>query len=107
MLKNRTTNEKRMFFILFWIVTGFLYYHVRIQGGVLPNLLNKLVYPDATAETIAVDNVIYPYREEQNDLQEKLDDEIQHVADDEQILLAAQATGNNEIRLRKLTAPNL
>lgn len=103
MLKNRTTNEKRMFFLLFWIVAGFLYYHIRIQGGFLPDLLNNLVYPDATVETISVDNVIYPYREEQNDLQDKLDAEIQHVADDEQIILAAQATGNNEIRLRKLT----
>jgi len=104
MLKNRTTNEKRIFFLLFWVVAGFLYYHIRIQGGFIPDILNNLIYPNATVETIAVDNVVYPYFEEQNDLQEQLDAEIQHIADDEQIILAAQATGNNELKLSKLTA---
>lgn len=104
MLKNRTTNEKRVFFLFFWVVAGFLYYHIRIQGGFMPDLLNNLFYPDATAETIDEDNVIYPYFEEQNNLQQKRDTEKQHVADDEQIILAAQATGNNEIKLTKLTA---
>ena len=43
MLSNKTKGEKRKMFLLLWIILGFAYYHVRFTGGIVVDLINKVV----------------------------------------------------------------
>jgi hypothetical protein len=106
MLASRTAGEKRLIFMFVWVMVGVLYFHVRITGGFLPDLINKLVYPDATAETRKVDHVVMPYREARLALDQELDQLLAETASDQSIVTEMAATGNDAAKLMEIQAEN-
>ena len=106
MLANRTAGEKRMIFIFFWVLVGVLYFHIRITGGLIPNLVNRIVYPDATPETRKEDRVIMPYQEARLALDQELEQLQSEIKADQSIVTEMAATGNNAQKLVALEAEN-
>ena len=106
MLANRTAGEKRMIFMFVWVIVGVLYFHVRITGGFLPDLINKLAYPDATPETRKVDHVIMPYREARLSLDQELEQLKAETASDQSIVTEMAATGNDAVKLMAIRTEN-
>jgi len=106
MLANRTAGEKRMIFMFVWVMVGVLYFHVRITGGLIPDLVNRIAYPDATAETQKVDHVIMPYQEARLSLDQELEQLKTEIASDQAIVTEMAATGNNAAKLAMLAAEN-
>ena len=106
MLANRTAGEKRMIFMFVWVLVGVLYFHVRITGGLIPDMVNRIAYPDATAETRKVDHVIMPYQEARLALDQELEQLKTEINSDQAIVTEMAATGNNAAKLASLEAEN-
>ena len=95
-----------MMFVFVWVMVGVLYFHVRITGGLIPNLVNRIAYPDATAETRKVDYVILPYQEARAALDQELEQLKTEIESDQSILTEMVATGNNAAKLATLQSEN-
>lgn len=106
MLANRTAGERRLVFMFIWVLVGVLYFHVRITGGLVPDLVNQLAYPNATPETRKVDHVIMPYREARLALDQELEQLKTEIASDQAIVTEMAASGNDAEKLAAQVAEN-
>jgi|GEM_PF-3936207 len=99
MLASRTAGERRLIFMFIWVLVGVLYFHVRITGGLVPDLVNRIAYPDATSETRKVDHVVMPYQEARLALDQELEQLQNEITSDQGIVTEMAATGNDGQRL--------
>tara|TARA_B100000676_G_C18087307_1_gene856153 strand:+ start:745 stop:1530 length:786 start_codon:yes stop_codon:yes gene_type:complete len=72
-MPTRTTREKKMMGVFFVMLMLFGYLHLRITGGVGADLINKLFAGNVTAESAALDSVIYPYQVQRRALEEQIE----------------------------------
>ena len=72
--------------VFFVMLMLFGYLHLRITGGVGADLINKLFAGNVTAESAALDSVIYPYQVQRRALEEEIEDLNQDIQQDRQFI---------------------
>ncbi len=78
MLSNKSKGERRKMFMLLWLILGFLYYHIRITGGVGTDLINTIIVSEPGNDLIFEEEsfkALIPYRQ-------KLADELVTLQED-------------------------
>ena len=85
-MTTRTTREKKMMGMFFVMLMLFGYLHLRVTGGVGADLVNNLFASNVTAESMALDSVLYPYQVQRRDLEDEIEDLNQDIQQDRQFI---------------------
>lgn len=85
-MATRSTREKKMMGMLFAMLALFGYYHLRVTGGVGADLINNLFASDVTAESAALDSILYPYQIQRSKLEKDIEDLDEDINQDRQFI---------------------
>ena len=103
MLSNKTKGEKRKMFLLFWLILGFAYYHVRFTGGILVDLINKVVVSEPDDPIIFEDESIWAFMPHKASLEQELEELELDTKGDKDEALKAINLGGTQTRFDEVT----
>ena len=103
MLSNKTKGEKRKMFLLLWIILGFAYYHVRFTGGIVVDLINKVVVSEPDDPIVFENESIKSFIPLKASLKQDLDALVSDTEGDREEALKAINLGGTQTKFDEVT----
>ena len=103
MLSNKTKGEKRKMFLLFWLILGFAYYHVRFTGGIVVDLINKVVVSEPDDPIVFENESIKAFMPLKASLKQDLDALVSDTEGDKEEALKAINLGGTQTKFDEVT----